>query len=63
MVEKIDKDSTQLAEALKSRAPIIITTLQKFPFVTEKIDEQASFNFTPTVGIWRSDEFWCRMGA
>ncbi len=37
VVKKIDEDSTQLAEALKERTPIIITTLQKFPFVTEKI--------------------------
>lgn len=39
VVNKIDKDSTQLAEALASSVPIIITTLQKFPFVTEKIGE------------------------
>lgn len=37
VVNKIDKDSTQLAEALSSGVPIVITTLQKFPFVTEKI--------------------------
>jgi len=37
VVQKIDEDSTQLAEALKSRVPIIITTLQKFPFVTDKV--------------------------
>jgi len=37
VVEKIDKDSTQLAQALVTGVPIIITTLQKFPFVTEKI--------------------------
>jgi type I restriction enzyme R subunit len=37
VVVKIDEDSTQLADALKSATPIIITTLQKFPFVTEKI--------------------------
>ena len=37
VVEKIDEDSTQLAGALKAGTPIIITTLQKFPFVTEKI--------------------------
>jgi type I restriction enzyme R subunit len=37
VVRKIDADSTQLAEALGSGAPIIITTLQKFPFVTEKM--------------------------
>ena len=28
-----------MAEALKSGVPIIITTLQKFPFVTEKVGD------------------------
>lgn len=37
VVEKIDEDSSQLAEALSGGTPIIITTLQKFPFVTEKV--------------------------
>lgn len=37
VVQKIDENSQQLAEALSSGTPIIITTLQKFPFVTEKI--------------------------
>ena len=37
MVEKIDKDSTQLANALIGGTRIIITTLQKFPFVLEKV--------------------------
>lgn len=37
VVHKIEEDSAQLAEALKSGAPIVITTLQKFPFVTEKV--------------------------
>jgi type I restriction enzyme R subunit len=40
LVEKIDKDSGQLADALAGeRARIIITTLQKFPFVLGKIDD------------------------
>ena len=39
VVQRIDRDSTQLAEALASGVPIIITTLQKFPFVTEKIGD------------------------
>ncbi len=38
VVEKIDKHSTQLAKALERGTKIIITTLQKFPFVTEKIE-------------------------
>ncbi|WP_437593442.1 type I restriction endonuclease subunit R [Sorangium sp. So ce1000] len=37
VVERIDQDSEQLAKALASGTPIIITTLQKFPFVTGKI--------------------------
>ncbi len=37
VVARIDESSTQLAEALVTRTPIIVTTLQKFPFVTEKI--------------------------
>jgi type I restriction enzyme, R subunit len=38
VVVKIDKDSAQLAEALAGeQARIIITTLQKFPFVLHKI--------------------------
>lgn len=37
VVRKIDQDSRQLAAALKAGVPIIITTLQKFPFVTEHI--------------------------
>ncbi len=39
VVQKIDIDSTQLAESLSSAVPIVITTLQKFPFVTEKIGD------------------------
>jgi len=37
VVQKIDEDSTQLADALMAGTPIVITTLQKFPFVTEKV--------------------------
>jgi len=37
VVQKIDKNSKQLAEALTSGTNIIITTLQKFPFVLEHI--------------------------
>jgi len=39
VVRKIDVDSAQLAQALAAAVPIIITTLQKFPFITEKIGE------------------------
>ncbi|MGB7414599.1 MAG: DEAD/DEAH box helicase family protein, partial [Thermosynechococcaceae cyanobacterium] len=39
VVIKIDKDSNQLAEAITSSANIIITTLQKFPYVIDKVGE------------------------
>ncbi len=39
VVKKIEIDSTQLAQALLTGTPIVITTLQKFPFVTKKIGE------------------------
>lgn len=39
VVQKIDKDSNQLASALGYGTNIIITTLQKFPFVVDKVGE------------------------
>jgi type I restriction enzyme, R subunit len=39
VVARVDKHSDQLAKALREGTPIVITTLQKFPFVTEKIGE------------------------
>ncbi|MES9739430.1 type I restriction endonuclease [Peribacillus frigoritolerans] len=37
MVERINKDSSQLANAITGETRIIITTLQKFPFIMEKV--------------------------
>lgn len=37
MVERIYKDSSQLANAIIGETRIIITTLQKFPFIMEKV--------------------------
>lgn len=39
VVQKIDKDSNQLALALGYGSNIIITTLQKFPFIVDKVGE------------------------
>jgi len=39
VVQKIDKDSQQLADAITAGSNIIITTLQKFPFILDKIGE------------------------
>lgn len=40
-MQKIDKNSRQLAEALENAVPIIITTLQKFPFVSKQLLKMA----------------------
>lgn len=37
VVQKIDENSQQLADAITAASNIIITTLQKFPFILEKI--------------------------
>lgn len=39
VVQKIDEDSQQLADAIAKKRRIIITTLQKFPFIIEKVGE------------------------
>ena len=39
VVVKIDNNSSQLAEALNTGKKIIITTLQKFPFILEKVND------------------------
>jgi type I restriction enzyme R subunit len=40
-VQKIDESSRQLAEALENAVPVIITTLQKFPFVSRQLMKMA----------------------
>jgi type I restriction enzyme R subunit len=37
VVEKIDENTQQLAQALSGGTPIIITTLQKFPFIAQAL--------------------------
>lgn len=37
VVQKIEESSRQLAEALENAVPVIITTLQKFPFVSRQL--------------------------
>ncbi|WP_129677410.1 type I restriction endonuclease subunit R [Candidatus Chloroploca sp. Khr17] len=41
VVQKIDEDSRQLAQALEQAVPIIITTLQKFPFLARQLQKLA----------------------
>ncbi|SHF76318.1 type I restriction enzyme, R subunit [Fodinibius roseus] len=49
VVKKIEKDSTQLANALDNATPIIISTLQKFPFVTDKVEDLEGQNYAVIV--------------
>jgi len=39
VVQKIDEDTRQLVQALANGTPIIVTTLQKFPFITETLEK------------------------
>lgn len=39
VVQKIDEDTRQLVQALATGTPIVITTLQKFPFISETLDK------------------------
>ena len=41
VVQKIDKDTHQLTAALAANVPIIITTIQKFPYVMQSIQTKA----------------------
>lgn len=49
VVQKIDKDSTQLADHLTRGGSIIITTLQKFPFVLDKIGDIPNRNYAVVI--------------
>ena len=50
VVVKIDQDSAQLAQALAGeQARIIITTLQKFPFVIDKVGELPERNYAVVI--------------
>ena len=51
VVQRIDANSRQLAEALENAVPIIITTLQKFPFVTRQLLKMAEERGESTTGV------------
>ena len=44
VVQKIDEDTRQLVQALSDGTPIIITTLQKFPFIAETLEKLRGAN-------------------
>ncbi len=56
VVEKITEDTKQLAKALATGTPIIITTLQKFPFITESIEKMNQDDDTYPVEITTKDK-------
>lgn len=49
VVARIDENSQQLADALTAGTPIIITTLQKFPYVVDKIGQLPNRNYAVIV--------------
>ncbi len=49
VVQPIDKDSDQLAAAMTAGTKIIITTLQKFPFILKKIETLGAKRFAIVV--------------
>lgn len=54
VVQKIDASSRQLAEALESGVPIIISTLQKFPFVSRQLLKLAEERGETGTGVLRT---------
>jgi type I restriction enzyme R subunit len=49
VVQKIDRNSKQLASALNSGTNIIITTLQKFPYILDKIGDMPARKYAVIV--------------
>ncbi|OYY94438.1 MAG: hypothetical protein B7Y41_06275 [Hydrogenophilales bacterium 28-61-23] len=45
VVQKIDQNSDQLAKALNDGVPVIVTTLQKFPFIMSKVSGMSGKKF------------------
>ncbi|MBN8691774.1 MAG: type I restriction endonuclease subunit R [Bacteroidetes bacterium] len=57
VVQKIDENSKQLAEALENSVPIIITTLQKFPFVSNQLLKLAEERGQKGSGVLQTKRF------
>ncbi len=54
VVQKVDEDTRQLVQALANGTPIVITTLQKFPFIAETLDKLREENH-PDIAISTKD--------
>ncbi|MEP7218873.1 MAG: type I restriction endonuclease, partial [Bacteroidota bacterium] len=57
VVQKIDESSHQLAEALENGVPIIITTLQKFPYVSRQLVKLAEKRGEEGTGVLPTRRF------
>lgn len=57
VVQKIDENSRQLAEALENSVPIVITTLQKFPFVSNQLLKMAEERGQNGSGVLQTKRF------
>jgi type I restriction enzyme R subunit len=57
VVLRIDANSRQLAEALENGVPVIITTLQKFPFVSRQLLKMAAERGTAGTGTLTTRRF------
>jgi len=55
VVEKIDEDTRQLVQALANGTPIIIATLQKFPFIAETLEKLRKEDY-PDLNISTKDK-------
>lgn len=58
IVEKIDKNSNQLKEAIKSGTNIIVTTIQKFPFIMEELWELEDRKYAVIIDEAHSSQTW-----
>jgi len=58
VVEKIDKNSNQLKEAIKSGTNIIVTTIQKFPFIINEMDEFEDRKYAIIIDEAHSSQTW-----
>jgi type I restriction enzyme R subunit len=63
VVKKIEKDSNQLADALQGGARIIISTLQKFSFIIEKVGEMPKRKYAVIIDEAHSSSAGENMGA
>lgn len=57
VVLKIDENAKQLAEALEQGVPVVISTLQKFPFVSNQLVKLAEERGETSTGVLKTRRF------